>query len=61
MDSTDFETENFSVSSLIDLFLRIPAVSIKVIAFESISKGTSIESLVVPDSEDTNTLSSPSN
>ena len=61
MDSTDFDTENFSVSSLIDLFLLIPAVSIKVISFEFAFRGTSIESLVVPDSGETSTLTSPNN
>ena len=59
IDSTDLDTENFSVISLIDLFLRIPAVSIKVSFLLPISTGTSIESLVVPDIDETTNLSSP--
>ena len=59
MESTDFDTENFSVSSLIERFRLIPAVSIKVNFLLPISNGTSIESRVVPDSEETTNLSSP--
>ena len=53
MDSTDFETENFSVSSLIERFLLIPAVSISVRFLLPSLIGTSMESRVVPESEET--------
>ena len=50
----------FSISSLILLFLRIPAVSIKTYFCPSSSKGVSIASLVVPGILLTISLSSPS-
>ena len=57
--SKDCEIENCSTLPLAALFLLTPAVSIKVIS-PSLT-GTSIESLVVPDSEETKTLSNPDN
>ena len=57
--SNDCEIETCSTLPLAALFLLTPAVSIKVIS-PSLT-GTSIESLVVPESEDTKTLSNPDN